>query len=231
MGKHQRVWCCCLTEEKLGKKMEEFMTALDQVKKYRQLINSLADFALIIVASVIAVLSVNIIVNLLPVLFGYDPIQLNPINFLLSLVLLLSGLSAGVLWVDRKIASVRTGEWKSSLNEGTPGVLKLLQELKWETIFNDIRLAKLGFVLYGFLRILAYWTLIFIPLAILSAFLQSIIHTSISLIVVLMIALILVLILNRNDLIKRHEQIGNLDSLLWELRWFDSEFRRADFKA
>ena len=52
--------------------MIEFMTALDQVKAYRELANAMADFVIIIVFSLVALEAVNIIINLLDVFYGYS---------------------------------------------------------------------------------------------------------------------------------------------------------------
>jgi len=129
------------------------------------------------------------------------------------------------------MSSVKIAEWKSTLDEGTPGAIKLLQETNWEKIFNDIRFAKLGFALYGAVKILAYWLVATFLFVVLSSFMGNIIHLSFDPISLTVIPLVLVLVLSVKDLRNRYEQVGRLDSLLWELRWFDSEFRRADFKA
>jgi hypothetical protein len=228
-----------LTEENLAKKMEEFMSALDQVKKYRSLVSGMVDFIIIILASFILAQLLNIIGNVLVVFSGYTTFPINLIATIspgllvspLLILILLGGIIVGALWVDRKLGSVKGGQWKSTLTEGAPGAIKLLQELKWETIFNDIKFAKLGFVLYGALKLLVYWILAFSLFGIFWGFGRSIFHMNIDTVSLVLLPLILVLVLSRKDLRQRYEQVGRLDSLLWELRWFDSEFRRADFKA
>ena len=213
--------------------MTEFMTALDQVKAYRELANAMADFVIIIVASIAALLALNIVVNLLDVIYGYGFVTPGSSGWLLffNFLILFFGVIIGILWVRRKLSSVKIAEWKSTLDEGTPGAIKLLQETNWEKIFNDIRFAKLGFSLYGAVKILAYWILAFFLFVVLSGFMGNIIHLSFDPISLAVIPLVLVLVLSMKDLRNRYEQVGRLDSLLWELRWFDSEFRRADFKA
>jgi tryptophan-rich sensory protein len=222
-----------LTEENLSSKMTEFMTALDQVKAYRELVSAMADFVIIIVASVAALLTANIVVNLLDVFYGYGfvtPGNSGSLPFF-NFLILFFGVIIGVLWVRQKLSSVRIGEWKNILNEGTPGAIKLLQETNWEKIFSDIRSAKLGFALYGAVKILAYWLVATFLFIVLSSFMGNTIHLSFDPISLTVIPLILVLILSVKDLRYRYEQVGRLDSLLWELRWFDNEFRRADFQA
>ena len=222
-----------MTEENLTSKMTEFMTALDQVKAYRELASAMADFVIIIVASVAALLALNIIVNLLDVIYGYGFVTPGSSGWIpfFNFLILFFGVATGVIWVRRKLGSVIIMQWKSTLNEGTPGAIKLLQETNWEKIFNDIRFAKLGFAVYGAVKILAYWILAFFLFVVLSGFMGNIIHLSFDPISLTVIPLVLVLVLSMKDLRNRYEQVGRLDSLLWELRWFDSEFRRADFKA
>ena len=222
-----------MTEENLTGKMTEFMTALDQVKKYRELVNAMADFVLIVVASVVALEAVNIFINLLDVFYGYHFFYLGTTVVLpfYSVIILFFGVILGVFWVQRKLSHVKMKQWESTLNEGTPGAIKLLQEIKWEKIFTDIRFAKLGFILYGVVKIIAYLMVAFFLFGVLSGFMGNILHFSFDKISLMVIPLVLVLVLSMKDLHDRYEQVGRLDSLLWELRWFDSEFRRADFKT
>ncbi len=152
----------------------------------------------------------------------------------LSILILIApflGIAYGVFVVNRRVRSIKVGQWKNTLSEGVPGAIKLLQELKWENIFRDIRSAKLGFAVYGAAKILVFWLLATAILSWIGNILGNFFHTSVAFIVVGLFSLVFVLFLSRNDLRKRYEKIGNLDSLLWELRWFDSEFRRADFKT
>jgi hypothetical protein len=222
-----------LTEENLTAKMTEFMTALDQVKKYRELASAMADFVIIVAASVAVLEALNILINLLDVFYGYSFIYPGSPGILplYDVMVLFFGVIIGIFWVRRKLSSAKMTEWKSTLNEGTPGAIKLLQEIKWEKIFSDIGFAKLGFVLYGAMKILAYWMLAFFLFGVLWGFIGNIFHLTFDTISLALIPMVLVLVLNMKDLRNRYEQVGRLDSLMWELRWFDSEFRRADFKT
>jgi hypothetical protein len=213
--------------------MTEFMTALDQVKVYRELAIAMADFVIIVVASIAVLLALNIIVNLMDVIYGYGFVTPGNSGWLpfFNFLILFFGVIIGVLWVRRKLSSVKIAEWKSTLNEGTPGAIKLLQETNWEKTFNDIRFAKLGLAVYGAVKILAYWLAATFLFVVLLSFMGNIIHLSLDPISLLVIPLFLVLVLSMKDLRYRYEQVGRLDSLLWELRWFDNEFRRADFQA
>jgi hypothetical protein len=136
-----------------------------------------------------------------------------------------------VVWVQRKVDAVETQQWKNTLDEGTPGALKLLQEINWDNIFSDIRFAKLGFALYGVIKVVANWLIAVFMFALLSIFLVNIFHFAFNFVLLLFVSFILVLVLSEKDLRNRYEQVGCLDSLLWELRWFEREFRSANFQA
>ena len=221
-------------EEMLASKMKDFMTALDQVKKYRALLAVLPDFAIIMALSIIGWLALSLLSKLGLVFVSYINTDWMPIVSILQLFAVVIGLLFGVFWVTRKVSSVKVGQWKSTLDEGTPGAIKLLQELKWDETFSDIRYAKLGFVLYGIAKIFTYWLLAAFVLSFAGGwFLSNAIHVNGTSLIMTMtlLALILVLFLSQKDLRRRYDQVGSLDALLWELRWFDNEFRRADFKA
>jgi hypothetical protein len=148
----------------------------------------------------------------------------------------IAGLILGTLTVDHRVKRVKTGEWKVALNEteGMPGALKLLSTLSWDTIFRDIQIAKIGFLIYGFLKIIGYWLFTFFLLEVLNVlFLSGIVHMLVNSIYLGVLALVIVLAGSWSDLKFRFRQSWSLESLLWELRWFDNEFRRAqsDFQT
>ena len=150
--------------------MAEFLTAIDQVKKYRKLASAIVDFALILVISVAGLLTLHLVVNLLN-LYGISNVTANSWGVAFSSILIpCIGVLIGVVWVGRKIDAVKIRQWENTLNEGTPGALKLLQETNWETIFSDIRFAKLGFAFYGTIKVAAYWLVAFFAFVVLSSF-------------------------------------------------------------
>ena len=225
-------------EQQLSSKMEELLCALDQVKKYREIAASMIDLAIILSATTVAVLVLVISGNLWTNFNGVATIPENhlPVSALVgngSILLIIAGITGAILRVTLRVNAVKVGQWKSILNEGVPGAIKLLDELKWQTIFNDIRSAKLGLSLYGFLKAFLIWVLGDVILFLYWDTLVKgyIIHLSVNPLAIMIASLVLALALSNKDLRKRYEQVGHLDSLLWELRWFDSEFRRADFKT
>ncbi|MDR0460752.1 MAG: hypothetical protein LBH62_04875 [Nitrososphaerota archaeon] len=220
-----------MTEEVLLNKMVEFFTSLDQVKEYRKIASTLVDFALIFTVSVVVLLTLHFVVNFLD-LYGVNYVFSNSSIVALSDVLIpCFGILIGFIWVKRKVAAVKTQQWENAIDEGTPGALKLLQEINWDNIFSDIRFAKLGFVLYGVIKVVAYWLVTVFMFTVGSIFLVNFFHFVFNFTLLIVVSFILVLVLSGKDIWNRYEQVGRLDSLLWELRWFEREFRNADFQA
>ena len=103
-------------EESLSSKLKEFMTVLDQVKKYSALLTALPDFAIIIAISVIAALSTTIFSKFNLVFISHTSRAPLSSSFLFA-VFLLTGIIVGVYWVNRKVKSVKVGQWKEVLDE------------------------------------------------------------------------------------------------------------------
>lgn len=217
-------------EVALSSKLKEFMTVLDQVKRYRTLLTALPDFVIIIALSVIGVLSALIFSRFTSVYISSHSNLISSSYFLIA-IFLLAGIIVGIYWINRKVESVKVGQWKEELVEGLPGVIKLLQELDWDNIFSDIRLAKLGSWLYCITKIAVYWMLAVVVFSFSTHMLEVVFHFGTAAFVVELFSLVVVLVLNGKDICNRYHQIGRLDMLFWELRWFESEFRGANFEA
>ena len=114
-----------MVEDDLSSKMHDFMTVLDQVKKYRAILSSLPDFAIILAATFVAVMFVYIFTYLSFVFNLNSPI---PLTFLL-IGLPILGVVFGVFWVNPKVRSVKVGQWRTTLGEGAPGAITILQQL------------------------------------------------------------------------------------------------------
>jgi hypothetical protein len=218
-------------------RLEELMTSLDQVKKYRALSNSMLDLVLIITGSVIGALFVLLATNLYELFFGtFSNLAISVPAIFLSGGVFIGGIILGTLMIDHRVSRVKTGDWKDALkeSEGMPEALKLLSTLGWDTIFQDIQIAKIGFLIYGFLKIAGYWLFTFFLLEILNVIILSgIVHALVNSIYLGVLALVIVLAGSWSDLKFRFRQSWSLEGLLWELRWFDNEFRRAqsDFQT
>ena len=214
-------------EEELVLKMKEFLTVIDQVKRYRSLLGALPDLAIIIGLTIVGALAMDLS-SYLGMVFGFH------LGFgvgIVSPILMIIGIVVGFFWVYLKVKRVKVGEWKSTLNEGAPGAIKLLQDINWENTFRDIRYAKLGFWLYGILKTALLWLVIFVLSAFAADWLNAIVHWNLNIVILGLFSLASALTLSTNDFKKRFDQIGRLDALLWELRWMDNEFRRNPFQT
>jgi hypothetical protein len=218
-----------IEENDLPVKIAEVMTTLDEVKKYKELARSLVDFALIIISSIVVVLFAYIAFDMYQAYGGQFPqdLILSGIEGIISLLIVGGAFIFGILWVDRRSKKVTAGLWKKELeqNNSTLGAMKILAELDWPNVFQDIRYSKVGFVFYSILKVVGYWILTFIVLSIISIFGLSALHVTPNGISLAILSLIIVVALSSKDLQRRYYQSWALDSLLWELRWFDSEFR------
>jgi len=239
-----------LSEAAVTSKVEELMNALDEVKRYRALSSLLVDFGIFILVTIVALLSVEVLVNLLRAATGFPcsftgtqefscggslgPPALPIVAALLGLSFILipsAGILGGVLWVDRKYRRVVVGQWKGTLGEGFPGAVKLLTGMKWEEVFEEIQVSKLAYVVYGLIKLAGYFVFVSFLMLIPYTLLVSFVHTDVNPFIVLLVCFVLVLVLCRRDLKKRYRQVWSLDSLMWELRWFSSEFGSASFKT
>jgi F0F1-type ATP synthase assembly protein I len=211
------------------------METLDHVKRYNALANSLKNFA-VVIASFFAVFFV---LRGLVDFFDLSSMLDRPVFLLVLFLLLLIplvGIAAGVMIVRRKVNSVRTGEWKEELSHGFPSALKMLLELDWDKTIDEISVGRLSYFLYGLLKTAAYWFVTFLALGFIGAtfvfFFFPLRSPSFFLGFFLgLIALLIVFLFLRNDLLRRYKEIHSLDMLLWELRWFSLELRRAEFQT
>jgi TRAP-type C4-dicarboxylate transport system permease small subunit len=219
-----------LTEETVVAKVAELMETLDQVKKYNALTSSLKKFALVVISTIIIFLAVGGSLGFLNLVATLDKPQI----FLMSLLLLLipiGGVSVGVYFIRKNINSIQTGEWKEELSNGFPSALKILTELDWDKTFDEISSGRVGYALYSILKAVAY--------LVITTFVVGLVANIVTFTVLHqgliggpfsgLIAILIVYLLLRKDLSRRYSQIRALDNLLWELRWFSVELRRADF--
>lgn len=214
-------------EEQLSNKMTEFMVVLDQVKKYRALLYALPDIAVIVCLAFVGAFAADVYGHLSQV-FRFPTAGLPN---MLSILFVAAGLAIAVFWGYRKMKKAKVGEWKPTLNEGAPGVIKLLDNMNWADTFKGIRHAKLGFWLFGVLRTMIAWIIAFFAMDFVFSSISPIVFMRVDLQLIALFSLALVLTLSVNDFKKRFDQIGRLDSLLWELRWMDNDLRRNPFQT
>ena len=236
-------------EEQVTARVEELMRALDQVKRYRALSRLMVDFAVIMLVSVAALFSWELGVDfyrlgnglgcyyavpgtyVCTASLGSTPSVLQLFAGLGILLIPAIGLLVGVFWVDRELKAVKVEEWKDMLGQGFPGALKLLQEMKWDSVFEDIRASRIGYSVYFAVKVAGYWVLAFIALVFPYGLALSAFHLDVNLSTLALLSLVLVLVLSRGDLQRKYRQVVSLDNLMWELRWFSSGFKSANFEA
>ncbi len=222
-----------MTEESVVSKVAELMEALDNVKKYNALARSLKKFVLAILGSIMLFLTLSAIVEALRSSFALD----RDVSFLLIFLLLLIpliGTVGGILFVRYKVNSVPTGKWRQELTYGFPSALKILTELDWEGILDEISIVKLSYIIYGFIKTVAYGALILFGFELLGNALIITLFGSTSLSIVLLIgffSLFILFIVVGKDLLRRYKEIEALNMLLLELRWFSLELRRVDIQT
>ncbi|MFI5419532.1 MAG: hypothetical protein ACHQ1H_01050 [Nitrososphaerales archaeon] len=220
-------------QEDFSSQISELMTTLDQVKKYKEFARSMGDFTLIILSTIVAILFVYIGFDVYKVLGGQIPanIILSGVEGIIAVVIFGAGFIIATIWVERRVNRVKVGEWKKVIEkDGTAGTMRIVSSLDWPSVFQDIRYSKLGFFFYSALKIVSYWILVSIILLLITGVGLSFLHFNINLAYMEIVSLLLTIALNLKDLQKRYNQAWALDSLLWELRWFDSEFRgKAEF--
>src|ERR1035437_6943422 len=116
-----------MTEENVVAKVAELMETLDHVNKYNALYRSFKRFALIVLGSIAVFLALGASLGFLNLVVTLDRPQI----FLASLLLLLvpiTGVTVGVLFIRSKINTIKTGIWKEELSHGFPSALKILIE-------------------------------------------------------------------------------------------------------
>lgn len=222
-----------MTEENVVAKVAELLETLDHVKKYNAFTRALKKFSAIVIGSIAIFLAVGASVDL----FGLSATLERPEMLLTSILWLLIpiiGIITGVLFIRKRVKSIKTGEWKEELSHGFPSALRMLTELDWDKTFDEISSGRISYAFYGLLKLAAYWIIIYFALGFLCNFITFVILHMTGLFIGpiwALISLLIVYLLLRKDLSRRYNEIRALDKLLWELRWFNIELKRAEFKT
>ena len=237
-----------MSEQMVVSKVEELMTTIDQVKRYRALARLLVDFAIIGMTSVVILLSIELVTNYWvtnnnlgcyfasAINFGctstvaVESVGSPSIGFAVLIVPLVAVL-LGIYWTNAGFRAVKIGEWKGTLAAGFPGAMELIMGMDWDKVLADIRTSKIVYAIYGAVKLACYWILVSIVLLIPFATGSALIHAYLNVYLLAAVSLVLTLTISRRDIQKRYRQVASLDTLMWELRWFDSEFRSANFKT
>ena len=221
------------TEETVIAKVADLMDTLDHIKKYNALSRSLKKFAFIVIGSVAIFLLLGASLGFLNLAVTLDRPQLFATAVLLLLVPT-TGIATGILFIKRRVNSIKTGEWIDELSNGFPSALKLLLELNWDETFDEISSGRVGYAIYGLLKAGTYWIITFFGLGLLSNLVIFLILQRPLIVggpIWALLSLLIVYLLLRKDLLRRYNEVRALDKLLWELRWFSNELRRAEFQT
>ena len=228
-----------MSEGEVVQKVSGLMAAIDDVKRYAELGASMIDFATIMVASVVAALALSIAQSAYDVAVGFQTtsgisffgtwVPAGPYVGLGVLFVFLFGFVFGAYWVERRVKRVSTGAWKKALEEGVPGAVKLLSETDWDGLLSTVRLARPAYLFYALLKVVGYTLAVMFFLVIGAGIggLWYVVPLNLALVGVL--SLIAVLLFTRKSLVKGYQKLHSLDLLFWDLRWFSSEFKRAEF--
>ena len=222
-----------LTEENVVAKVAELMETLDHVKKYNALAGSFKRFALIVLGSIAVFLALGASLGFLNLVVTFDRPQIFVVSILLLLVPI-AGIAVGVLFIRRRVNAIKTGEWKDELSHGFPSALKMLLEMDWDKTFDEISSGRVSYALYGLLKAAAYWIITVFAVGLVGNLVAFIVLHRAGLFdgpILGLISLLIVYLLLRRDLTRRYNEIRALDKLLWELRWFSLELRRAEFQT
>jgi uncharacterized membrane protein len=226
-----------MSETDVVEKVSELMRTLDDVKRYRELAYAMVDLLAIMVVSAIAVILITFSQGVYDVVSGYpaygiglfDGIPTSESVSLVVIVVALAGILGGILWVDRRVRRTRTGEWAKTMEEGLPGAVKLLSDMDWESQLGMISTSRTAYLFYALLKVAGYSLLTYIVLLFVGGFsgLWYIVPSGPYL--VIPISVVVVLIFSKKSLEAGFNRLRSLDLLFWDLRWFYSEFKRAEF--
>jgi len=222
-------------------KVGDLMRTLDDVKRYRELASAMVDFVAIMVVSLIAVVVLTSLQFVADVVYGSPntlngqalllfgpPFPASPWIFLGELVILFSGLILGVYWVDRRVRITKVGGWKGALDEGAPGAIKLLSNIDWDSMLGSVSLARVSYLFYALIKVVGYFLLTTVVLSFVFLFSLGFLFPA-ALSYMPFLSLVIVLLFTRKSIADGFRRLRSLDSLFWDLRWFASEFKRAEF--
>jgi len=226
-----------MTEEDVVEKVSGLMTALDDVEKYKELARAMVDFVAIFAISIILAVLLNFAQGAYDVAFAsasgtgstlFGGMPQGVATLLGTFLIPVCGILIGALWVNRRVARVRGGGWKETLGEGTPGAVKLLTNMSWDSVLSNVRISRIAFLLYALIKVAGYTLVIEILLSFLSFFLP-VPFFAIPAVYLFFLSLVIVLILTRKSLTGAFQRLESLDQLYWDLRVFSTEFNRAQF--
>jgi hypothetical protein len=218
-----------MTASDAATKVEELMSALDQIKKYRAQIPAIAALLVTVLIAISILLIAVFISNLLRLFYSFNISFLYPPVFVLSFVLLFIGIEVGLRRARKRISEVKYGEWRSETSQGFSGSIKVLSEIDWDRELNEIKASKSNLVNFAILKTAIYWVSTLL-LSELFNLLISVTFLSINIPLILLgpLTLLISIILAWEDIMRGYRTPRSLEILYWQLRSFYSEFRRKE---
>lgn len=226
-------------EQELVTKVEELMLSLDSAREYKEITKAMFDSSLIVSSILLTILSFTLIFNTCEI-FGYINTQvIIPFPYVMTIVfyLLLLIIPLGVFIGRRRALRKRTEKWREVLKEGAPAAIKLLAELDWKSIFEDIRLMKYAIVIRLVGGVFLYYLFIqmlglFVGLAILNIYINVLFaYLDLYYLAMYILPIPIAIFFSRSDFKNYYQKLGSVDYLLWNLRWLYSEFKGMRFEA
>jgi len=231
-----------VSDQDVVAKVGDLMRTLDDVKRYKELAYAMVDFGAIMVVAVIAVIGVTMFQSSVYIVSGFPtsnnggayllfgtPFPSNILVFFGELIILFLGLILGVYRVDKRVRLTKVGEWKETLEEGAPGAIKILSNMEWDSLLGTVSVARVAYLFYSIIKVIGYFLLVSVILTFVSVFTLFSVPATLGYSSIPFISLIIVLLFTKNSLTEGFRKLRSLDSLFWDLRWFASEFKRADF--
>lgn len=216
-------------------KVKELMETLDQVKKYNEFAVAVKRFALIVLGSITTFLILRTLMTHSGLVEFIGKTGFFALSGALVLILV-GGLTGGVWFVNKRLGSIHTGEWKERLlNEGFPGALQLLYELDWQKSLEEISRGKRSYIVYLLIKFTAYYVITLVAVLLVWNILLMPAHNNnniqipIQRLISIAISFLIVAIALGRDVISRYREILALDMLFHELQVFSVEFGRAKF--
>jgi hypothetical protein len=206
-------------EESVVAKVTELMETLDEVEKFETVDKNFKKFALIVVSSIVILLVVSTLLPFSRLLAPFDPSQRFLLNFL-PVIIPVTGVSIGILFIRSKIAAVKSGEWKDELKHGFPSALKILSEMKWESSLETVSSSGLGYAMYGLVKGAAYWIITYFVLGLTFNLTTYILIHQVAVLggASVWISLLIAIGYLKIELTRRFNEIRAIDKLFWELR-------------
>ncbi len=154
-----------MNEKDVVNKMKKLEDSINTIYQYSNLYKRLPVLGVITLLIILIYFSVKLIIeiyefNTLNNGFYIDGIVI-VISFLfLSIFLIVSG-----IYINRATKYRKVKNWDSELNEGIPGILKIMENEDWEEILKEIRKAKSAYIFRSIFNFIIIWVAVGIILS------------------------------------------------------------------